>query len=332
MRCPTLAELPPPPAGKTGWPWTEDSPAASGLPKLTIVTPSFNQAQFIEETIRSVLLQGYPDLEYMIVDGGSTDGSVEIIRRYEPWLAHWVSEPDAGQSDAINKGWRRATGDIIAYLNSDDTYCPRALATAAAHLATGLVYGNYHVIDGASTLLETRQLCDLSFAEVLGWLTPIPQPATFLRRDVLDSVGLLNPALHYTMDYELCLRVGRRFPMRHVSAVLANLRIHESAKTVAGRRRFLAELRQVADDFFHQPLPPEVAALKHRTLAAHAMSTANWCYGTGAMSEARVWAVSALRRRPPAPIARKSAAIFLKSLLGYRCSAWLRDRKHQHRP
>jgi len=121
MRCPTLSGLPPPPNDRVGWPWTEATPPAGETlpdgrpwPKISIVTPSYNQGQFIEETIRSVLLQGYPNLEYLIIDGGSTDGSVEIIRKYEPWLAYWVSERDGGQSEAINKGFRRATGEIVA--------------------------------------------------------------------------------------------------------------------------------------------------------------------------------------------------------------------------
>jgi cellulose synthase/poly-beta-1,6-N-acetylglucosamine synthase-like glycosyltransferase len=124
VHCPALTELPPPPTGKTGWPWTEGTPALDHTrpdgqpwPRVTIVTPSFNQAEYIEETIRSVLLQGYPNLEYIIIDGGSTDGSVDIIRRYEPWLAHWISEPDRGQSHALNKGFRRASGQIMALLS-----------------------------------------------------------------------------------------------------------------------------------------------------------------------------------------------------------------------
>ncbi|GAI34604.1 unnamed protein product, partial [marine sediment metagenome] len=135
MRSPTLTHLPPPPAGKTGWPWIEESPQlpdtlpdGSLWPRVSIITPSYNQGQFIEETIRSVLLQGYANLEYIIMDGGSTDDSVEIIRKYEPWLTYWVSEPDRGQAHAIDKGFARSTGEILAWLNSDDTYLPGAIA------------------------------------------------------------------------------------------------------------------------------------------------------------------------------------------------------------
>ena len=127
---------------KTGWPWSEQSKQLPKTmkngklwPKISIVTPSFNQVQFIEETIRSVILQNYPNLEYIIIDGGSTDGSVEIIKKYEKYLTYWVSEPDSGQSEAINKGWKIATGDIIAWLNSDDMYMPYALSTIASMYA-----------------------------------------------------------------------------------------------------------------------------------------------------------------------------------------------------
>jgi len=138
MHCPSLSELPQPPSGKDGWPWTGQSPSLPDKmpdgrpwPKISVVTPSYNQGNYIEETIRSVLLQSYPNLEYVIIDGGSTDNSVEIINKYEAWLTYWVSEKDRGQSHAINKGLKHATGDIFHWLNSDDQFTQGALEAAA---------------------------------------------------------------------------------------------------------------------------------------------------------------------------------------------------------
>lgn len=139
MQCPTLLELPPPPRGRTGWPWTIESkrlpekmPDGRPWPRIFIVTPSYNQGQYIEETIRSVLLQGYPDLEYIIMNGGSTDGAVDVIRKYETWLTHWQSGPDGGQGTAINGGFARVTGVYFQWINSDDLLMRQALFTVAS--------------------------------------------------------------------------------------------------------------------------------------------------------------------------------------------------------
>jgi glycosyltransferase involved in cell wall biosynthesis len=160
---PPSESLPVPSTVRSGWPWTipnKDKNIASiashDSPKITVVTPSFNQAPFLEETIRSVLLQGYPNLEYIIMDGGSTDGSVEIIRKYEPWLTYWQSERDGGQAEAINNGWKRSTGYAITWLNSDDVLTPDSLMTSVQVLAAkdgpDMVYGDNTIIDENSTI------------------------------------------------------------------------------------------------------------------------------------------------------------------------------------
>jgi len=265
-RCPTLAELPPPPPGKLGWPWTEETPEASRVsgsdseqttswPLVTIVTPSYNQGQFIEETIRSVLLQGYPNLEYIIIDGSSKDNSVEIIRKYESWLSYWVTEPDLGQSHAINKGLARSRGEILAWLNSDDVYLRGTLRKIAhafrTHGDVCLVHGDAVYTDKDSFPLplgiyrskETSLLTKLEYWR--GW--DIPQPAVFFRRTLYDHLGELDQALHYALDYDYFLRAAFHYPFHHVPETLATYRLHESSKTGVGESQkvfFYAECRQ----------------------------------------------------------------------------------------
>ncbi len=167
---PGLLGLPAAPPGKAGWPWTAEGPSllqtmpdGAPWPRISIVTPSFNQGQFIEETIRSVLLQGYADLEYIVIDGGSTDGSVGIIKKYKRWLTYWVSEPDRGQSHAINKGFARATGGVLAWLNSDDLYAPGALRKVGMLLAgeeNALLAGSAIRTRGEEDMAEELELAE----------------------------------------------------------------------------------------------------------------------------------------------------------------------------
>lgn len=248
LHSPSLKQLPPPPAGRSGWPWTETTPRlpatlpdGSPWPRITVVTPSYNQAGFLEETIRSVLLQGYPNLEYIIVDGGSNDGSVELIRNYAPWLAYWVSEKDNGQSEAINKGWGRATGAITAWLNSDDSYTPGALRVVAESMAqrqADVIAGGCRLRDlrDGSTRLITPH--EVSFARLVTyWHFPSvmpPQPSVFFKTDLLKRVGMLDETLHYAMDYDLFIRLARLSPFQRIGEVFSNYLIHASSKTGQG--------------------------------------------------------------------------------------------------
>jgi glycosyltransferase involved in cell wall biosynthesis len=219
MRCPALSELPPPPAGKKGWPWTEESvrlsneqPEPAFWPRVTIVTPSFNQGVFLEETIRSILLQGYPDLEYFVLDGGSTDNSVEIIRKYSQWISFWVSEADAGQSAAINRGLRMGSGVYATWINSDDMLCKDALLThfLQGFSAPDLVYvGDCIYVDELGNVRfhhRGRVHCLQDLVRVATvWRTGgcIDQPAVLFPLQLALRVGGLNEKNHYTMDYEL---------------------------------------------------------------------------------------------------------------------------------
>src|SRR5438128_830022 len=220
MQCPTLGELPTPPSGKTGWPWTEESrrlPSQTSegcpWPCISVVTPSFNQGEFIEETIRSVLLQGYPNLDYLVIDGGSTDSSVEIIKKYSPWLTYWTSEPDSGQSDAINRGLKRASGDFATWINSDDLLCKNALVEHASRIgfAPDTVYvGNCIYIDETGKALSLHRGRVQSLEDLVrvnkvwnGARGHIVLPEVMFPRELYLTVGGLDCNNHFTMDYDL---------------------------------------------------------------------------------------------------------------------------------
>ncbi len=260
MRCPVLKELPPSPEDKTGWPWTEESPQlpqampdGSPWPKVSIVTPSYNQGQFLEETIRSVLLQGYPNLEYVIIDGGSTDNSVEIIKKYEPWLTYWVSEPDRGQAHAINKGLKIASGNILAWINSDDLYVRQAIAKAVRFFVknntTDVLYGDCLYIDKDGE--KIRYVKALPYSSVTLYVGSIPQPSTFFRKRVL-SRGLLDETLDCAFDYEYWLRLFKKYRFTYISTPLSCFRLHETSKTVSQEVKMREETYQVLSRFIDQ--------------------------------------------------------------------------------
>lgn len=222
------------------------------LPRITIVTPSYNQGRFIEETIQSVLSQGYPDLEYIVIDGGSTDETLSILKKYGREI-QWVSERDRGQAHAINKGLRMATGDVVAFLNSDDLYKPGALLSVgeffALHPQAHWLTGRCCIIDEYGreirrpiTLYKNLWLSVRSYT-ILLVLNYISQPATFWRRSVLDTVGYLNEDLCYTMDYEYWLRIGRLFRLWFIGRELACFRYHSFSKSsLSTRAQFDEEL------------------------------------------------------------------------------------------
>lgn len=221
------------------------------LPKITIITPSYNQGHLIEATITSVLTQDYPNLEYIVLDGGSSDGTVDILKRYSDRL-HWRSEKDRGQSDALNKGFRMATGDIIAFINSDDIYEPGALLKVgryfASHPEAHWVTGRCRNID-----LEGREIrkfitayknlwLKLGSYRVLLVLDYVSQPSTFWSRKVVEEVGLFDENLHFSMDYDYSLRVGKHFKLCTLDDYLASFRIHAASKSGRIRDHFNTDL------------------------------------------------------------------------------------------
>lgn len=246
MRCPTLRELPSPPAGKTGWPWTEEStpapdvtPSGDPWPRISIVTPSYNQGAFLEETIRSVLLQGYPNLEYLVIDGGSTDGSVDIMRKYAPSIASSISEPDSGQSEAINKGFRQATGEIVAWMNSDDYLWPGVLERAAEIWRRSdparfwVVFAIEHHDEESGRRWVTPQQQANALDDWLVGKVQVNQQGSFWSRSITEAVGLLDEDLHLGMDTEYFMRmVANGYRMERINEVVGGtFRIHDASKT-----------------------------------------------------------------------------------------------------
>lgn len=235
------------------------------LPLVSIVTPSFNQARFLEETIQSVLMQGYPHIEYIIVDGGSTDGSVELIEKYASLsvpgagnamskfrhsISHWVSEQDKGQTDAINKGFNRAKGDILAWINSDDTYNPKAVAEAAVYLmenpGVAMVYADCNFIDEQGRIIGKFAARQTDYRRLRQGYVHIPQQTTFFRAKYWRELGPLDSSFYFAMDYDLWVRLAARAPIKYLPGkVWANFRIHASSKTNTNDERGWKEMLRV---------------------------------------------------------------------------------------
>jgi glycosyltransferase involved in cell wall biosynthesis len=251
MRCPTLNQLPPPPPDKSGWPWTEES---SQLPdkmsngcdwqRISIVTPNYNYGHFLEETVRSVLLQGYPNLEYIIIDGGSTDYSVEIIKKYEAWLTYWVSEKDHGQSNAINKGLKRCTGEIFNWINSDDLLALGGLEVIAKKFNdSDLLAGSVKNFSETNQVIHTHK--KLSAIKLIAGKTHYHQPGIWLRTNLIRKIGDFNQNLNYSFDWDLTVKYLEHFPkVIYVDDILTEFRMHSSAKTNIDYEEIIKERKQ----------------------------------------------------------------------------------------
>lgn len=220
------------------------------LPLVTIITPSFNQAEFLERTILSVLEQDYMNVEYIIIDGGSTDGSLDIIRKYENRIESWISEPDSGQTDAINKGFGMAHGKILAWLNSDDTYNPGTIREAVAflqeHEDVGLIYGDANFINGNDKKIGTFPAAQTDRSRLLRGYVHIPQQSAFFRADLWKKVAPLDTSFYFAMDYDLWVRLSALSRLVYLPGhVWANFRLHEDGKTIAADDRCWPEMLRV---------------------------------------------------------------------------------------
>jgi glycosyltransferase involved in cell wall biosynthesis len=228
-------------------------------PLVSIITPSYNQGTFIEATILSVLEQDYPNIEYLVVDGASTDETQEVLRRYRGRL-RWISEPDSGQAHAINKGFAHTRGEILGWLNSDDTYLPGAISAAVeylvAHPDVMLVYGNANFMDANGAVIgPCAHVEPFDLNRLIHHSDFIVQPATFFRRSAFESVGGLDESLHWAMDYDLWLKMGHHYKVAYFPRLMANSRWFGANKTAIGGLARLAEIEKVARRHGSRGLP-----------------------------------------------------------------------------
>jgi glycosyltransferase involved in cell wall biosynthesis len=278
----------------------------SALPSISIVTPTLNQRRFIGATIDSVLQQGYPNLEYLVVDGGSTDGTQELLSAYGGDL-RWVSQAGSGQTAAINQGWQQTSGEVIAWINSDDVYVSGALLRVGEyfqrHPEVDIVYGDCDMIDANGGVLRMYPARPFDFVELVrSTINFVPQPATFLRRSVVDKTGPLDESLSYVMDFDYWLRAGLQQDIQYLPEKLAALRVHATAKSIAQLGKFAVELVQVYQSFFaRDDLPPEIFSAKREALANIHHRAADCAFWAGDMPAARQYIRESFWMRPWPP-------------------------------
>ncbi|OGO46342.1 MAG: hypothetical protein A2Z30_07045 [Chloroflexi bacterium RBG_16_64_43] len=279
---------------------------STAIPLISIVTPSFNQAEYLEACIESVLGQGYARMEYIVFDGGSSDSSRAVIEKHAPRLAHWASEKDRGQANAVNKGWARACGEILGWLNSDDQLAPGALEHVAHALrsnpTTAMIYGDIREIDAHGRLLHLKHMAGFDVRSLLLGKN-MGQPGVFITRRAYQALGGLDEQLHYALDFDYFLRAWLAFPAREMvysESVLALSRLWGGTKSTQAASRFGEEYRLVLDRTFAQAdLDPQLKELRQASYArAVDFRQARLHFESRRAGEGWRWLVRAARREP----------------------------------
>jgi glycosyltransferase involved in cell wall biosynthesis len=306
------------------------------MPSITVVVPSYQQGGFLEETLRSVLLQGHPGLELLVIDGGSTDETLAVIRKYEPWIAGWVSEKDGGQSAAINKGWRRARGELVTWLNSDDLLMPGWAEAAAGAFAADpgldLVYCDVNVIDQESRFQALFQGNPAVPERILvHWRTPFAQQGFLVRRAVVEANGYVDESLHFAMDTELWLRLilaGRKF--HYIARPLGAVRVHPATKTSQLYRVLVTNMLEVTRRFV-ESAPPNLRGLAEEARRRQHWNAAHINYDNGDHGGARRSALRHLADEGWRALPRVAGMVTLSLLgaQGHELLALWRRRHHQ---
>ena len=295
-------------------------------PLVSVITPSWNQAQFIEETLLSVKGQDYANLEHIVIDGGSTDGTVGILRRYEEeYNLRWVSEPDEGQSDGINKGFRMAGGEIIGWLNSDDTYMPGAVSTAVEclmeHPEAGWVHGDGYWIDEHSQVLDTWESTPSTLKKLLCNSYSIVQPTVFFRKGLLRDTGYLDLKLDYVMDVDFFYRLALVSRSCYTPQVLATRRLHDQAKTKANKTDFIPDRFAMLDKLFERSdLPKEIRQVEDKVYSRNHLMAGFWAFVAGDVRASRrhLWRGIKLAPNPFRMQVLKGLITLTQSYLGIR--------------
>ena len=296
-------------------------------PLISIVTPSFNQARYLEAAIQSVLSQGYAPIEYILIDGASTDGSVDIIRKHKDRFAYWVSEKDNGQAEAINKGLVRAKGEIVAWLNSDDYYLPNTISEVVKAFEENpdilMVYGDVLAVDEQGQTINVLKYRQLSFEDLLCFQI-VGQPSVFFRRAALEKAGLLDASLHFLLDHHLWMRIAQQGKILHVPQTWSAARYHAEAKNRAKAAQFGREAFRILDWVKSQPgLAETVSRVERRARAsAHRVDARYLLDGGEPWPALKAW-VSALFIHPPTALARLN--ILISALLNLIGLGKLRD-------